>query len=145
MKKLYSAALVLGILLAGCNNQPKKVEVVETEEDSHIVQASDEQNIIGTYEGTLPCADCDGIRTTLTLNEDTTYDLKSLYLGKEDPAIEECGTYTLLGDSLIELTTPSSNRKTYYKTFNNELMLSDAEGTENTGELAKFYILKKSN
>ncbi|MFA6686044.1 MAG: copper resistance protein NlpE, partial [Desulfuromonas sp.] len=39
----------------------------------------------GTYVGILPCADCSGIRTTLTLSPAHTYVLKSTYLGVEVP------------------------------------------------------------
>ncbi len=41
-------------------------------------------NFTGTFSGTLPCADCGGILTTLTLNEDGTYILETEYQGKGD-------------------------------------------------------------
>src|SRR5690554_2181081 len=34
----------------------------------------------GTYSGVLPCADCEGIQTELTLKEDGNYILTSEYL-----------------------------------------------------------------
>lgn len=34
----------------------------------------------GTYEGVLPCADCPGIRTRLTLRQDGNYEMTSEYL-----------------------------------------------------------------
>lgn len=34
----------------------------------------------GIYEGTLPCADCPGIRTRLTLQADGQYELRTQYL-----------------------------------------------------------------
>ncbi|MCY7351911.1 MAG: copper resistance protein NlpE [Cytophagaceae bacterium] len=37
----------------------------------------------GTYAGTLPCADCPGIKTSLVLNADGTYTMRETYLGKE--------------------------------------------------------------
>jgi len=37
-----------------------------------------------TYEGILPCADCEGLKTELTLNRDLTYNLKETYLATRD-------------------------------------------------------------
>lgn len=40
----------------------------------------------GVYEGVLPCADCPGIQTRLTLNRDETYELSTLYLDRDSAA-----------------------------------------------------------
>jgi heat shock protein HslJ len=40
----------------------------------------------GVYEGVLPCADCPGIQTRLTLNRDETYELSTLYLERDNAA-----------------------------------------------------------
>ncbi|MCX7744264.1 MAG: copper resistance protein NlpE N-terminal domain-containing protein [Flavobacteriales bacterium] len=37
----------------------------------------------GTYRGILPCTDCKGIKTELTLDPSGTYQLKTLHLGKK--------------------------------------------------------------
>jgi len=37
----------------------------------------------GVYEGVLPCADCPGIQTRLTLSRDETYELSSLYMDRD--------------------------------------------------------------
>ena len=36
----------------------------------------------GTYEGVLPCADCPGIKTRLTLNKNGTYVLRAEFLDR---------------------------------------------------------------
>jgi uncharacterized lipoprotein NlpE involved in copper resistance len=36
----------------------------------------------GVYEGVLPCADCPGIKTRLTLNKDGTFELRTEYLDR---------------------------------------------------------------
>jgi heat shock protein HslJ len=38
----------------------------------------------GVYEGVLPCADCPGIKTRLTLNRNGSYELSTLYLDRQD-------------------------------------------------------------
>jgi len=37
----------------------------------------------GVYEGVLPCANCPGIQTRLTLNRDETFELSTLYLDRD--------------------------------------------------------------
>ena len=145
MKRIYWAAIVCSALLTGCRNSTQPTPVLETADEHIIDQEVIENALLGTYEGTLPADDCEGIRTTLKLHEDTTYDLKELYLGREEGAVETCGSYTILGDCLVELTASSSNEKIYYKIVNEGLMLSDAEGNENNSELADHYILRREN
>jgi len=49
------------------------------------------RQLAGTYEGTLPCADCEGIKASLTLDAGGSYTLEREYLGKGDrkPARDE--------------------------------------------------------
>lgn len=154
MKKILLVAIAI-ITITSCNNTGKKGEQTENTSANTGMTANAEAtanteietkatNFYGTYKGTLPAADCEGIETTLTINSDSTYTLKSKYLDKEREAIETNGVYNMVNNTLIELVTPSSGDKTYYKILdNNRIMLSDQEGTINNGELAEFYILKK--
>ena len=69
--------------------------------ESHASQASGfAQWLLGEFEGTLPCADCSGIRTTLTLygsgtaeSNDGTFILRETYLGR----LESGRTFVLQG------------------------------------------------
>lgn len=109
--------------------------------DQPLPQAS----IAGTYTGTLPCADCGGLETELTINSDSTYSLKSTNTDNKEVITEQSGVYQLKNDSLMTLITPSSGEKIYYRVIDNAtVMLSDSTGTINSGELAEFYKLKKS-
>lgn len=131
--------------MAGCSSsQTDNTEnnEVKTENQSQIsVQTA---ILSGTYEGTLPAADCEGIKTTLAFNADTTYTLISEYIGKKDATFETCGVYNMISDSIIELVTPSSGEKTYYKILNDkQVILSDKEGSVSTNNLAEHYILNK--
>ena len=40
-------------------------------------------NWAGVYAGTLPCADCPGIQTRLTLGNDGTFEKQSRYLDRD--------------------------------------------------------------
>lgn len=59
------------------------------------------------YSGVLPCADCSGIQTDLTLNADGTFVMAQEYLGKPDGQITTKGTYDINGlDSRYVLLHP---------------------------------------
>lgn len=144
MKKIsLLLAASAALLFASCDtkesNNSEDQATVETETTEVVAETP---AYVGSYEGTLPCADCSGILTKLTIREDTTYDLSSEYLEKEDGKFEQSGVYELNGDVIV-LITPSSGEKTYYKILDNSLALVDSTGVQNTGELASHYILNK--
>lgn len=97
----------------------------------------------GTFEGIFPTASCEGIRASLTINADSTYTYKREYIGEKNGKYESSGIYHLKAKDLIELITPSSGEKTYFKHVETGFMLSDSLGTVNQGELAGHYILKR--
>jgi len=122
------------ILINGCNNnrnQHANSSVVNTRTT----------NYEGTYSGTLPCADCSGIRMEITLNGGN-YKILSVYEGvDENNRFEESGTYTWDQDTnMITLDGDDTNK---YLFDNNTLVALDMDGNRVTGELANMYILKK--
>ena len=98
----------------------------------------------GTYKGTVPCASCEGIETTLTLNIDRTYKLSTHYFGRND-ALEEddMGTFTWDETGSIITLEQVSNGPSQYKVGENRLWQLDMEGKMITGDLADHYILTK--
>lgn len=56
-------------------------------------------NLPATFTGTIPCADCSGIRYQLNLFPDDAYVLKMLYVGRPSPATQdEIGSWALSSD-----------------------------------------------
>lgn len=59
----------------------------------------DSKLVLGTFKGMLPCADCEGIETLLTLYQNpethgaTTYALKQRYVGTTVEPLVETGTW----------------------------------------------------
>lgn len=134
----------MALLLTACGNGTKSNSA---KADSTTVEATDtvtqDTTYCGTYKGTLPAADCPGIKTVLTIKADSTYNLTSDYINQKNGHSEESGIYHKNGD-VIELVTPSSGDKTYYKVKNaNSIIMTDSTGTEPRGETAKMYILTK--
>ncbi|MCA4777549.1 copper resistance protein NlpE N-terminal domain-containing protein [Empedobacter falsenii] len=97
---------------------------------------------VGTYEGVLPCADCPGIKTTVTLNKDETIKIVSDYM-KGNTTFEEQGQFEWTADNnAIFLDTKDKNRY-FYKVGENKLIVLSQEGEELDGPLANNYILTK--
>lgn len=141
MKKLILAmALVVALLSTACsgggNTAPAPREAAAPTTDTAYC---------GTYQGTLPAADCPGIKTVLTIAADSTYTLSSQYIDRQAQPVVTSGVYHLKqGGKLIELVTPSSGEKTYYKIKDTKsIVMTDSAGIEPQGPTAKFYVLKR--
>lgn len=140
MKKLILAmGLALTVLSTACgggNTAPAPRETAAPTTDTAYC---------GTYQGTLPAADCPGIKTVLTIAADSTYTLSSQYIDRQAQPVVTSGVYHLKqGGKLIELVTPSSGEKTYYKIKDaKSIVMTDSAGVEPQGPTAKFYVLKR--
>ncbi|MDY3884412.1 copper resistance protein NlpE [Porphyromonas somerae] len=146
MKKISLLLVATATLfLASCSNKESKTTEQEEATQTEMTEEVATPAYVGTYEGTLPAADAAGFKTTLTINADMTYQLTQVAEGgKEENKTEESGTYNLLENDVLELITPSTGAKTYYKVLDNSVALvSDATGTLAEGELADKYILNK--
>ena len=65
----------------------------------------------GKYQGVLPCADCSGIKTELTLHQDKTYELAEQYIDKaQASAIQGSFSFDQSG-TLITLDHNANGRK----------------------------------
>jgi len=156
MKKLFYIALAL-IGFSACtssnNSQTSSEEARDSLADQMVSRplemenpdpAHNSQNSVdwmGTYEATLPCADCPGIKTVLMLNDDETFQMSSEYL-ERDTKFEDNGTFEWQNDgSVVHLKGKDTDMK--LKVGENRLFQLDQEGNEITGDLAEHYVYKK--
>lgn len=94
----------------------------------------------GTYSGTLPCADCAGIATRITLTSEETYELSETYLGESDRAFVERGRFSWdAAGRVIALPTSTGNRR--YLVGEGRLIQRDRRGERIEGALAARYEL----
>lgn len=94
----------------------------------------------GTYVGTLPCADCPGIHTTMTLNPDQTYVLVTRYEDKRtEPLNKRAFSWSPDGAAIIL----DDDKSPAYKVGENVLFHLDMTGGVITGDLAENYQLRK--
>lgn len=98
----------------------------------------------GHYAGQLPCADCEGIATTLELQADLSYTLQTRYLGKgEGQVFKQRGRFEWLADgSTIRLLNPQGGLDRY-RVAEGRVTQLDLSGQPITGALAQHYVLSK--
>lgn len=158
MKKQILMLATASIFLWSCTHETKKTTDADstaktenpdstlstenkTTSDGHNARTSLDWN--GTYKGVLPCADCEGIQTELTLNQDMSFVLKKNYMGKDTKFPQDKGTFQWDSTgSKVELIGLKDQPNTYF-VGENKLIQLDMEGKEITGTLADKYVLKK--
>lgn len=100
--------------------------------------------LFGKFTGTIPCADCDGIFTDLTLNKNSeegasgSYELVEIYRGvTTEPKITRGSWSSIMGtdkdkDAVVYQLTPSGpDTPKYFKVIDkNTLRLLDRSGNE---------------
>lgn len=133
---ILGTAVVLGALTS-CNNA-KSVGV----DNEHTAQNSLDWN--GTYSGVLPCADCEGIETELTINSDKTYILTTTYLGEDSQPEVKKGTFKWEGNNIRLSGIKKEEGSDLYKVEENKIKHLTLEGKEVKGDLANHYVLSKN-
>ncbi|WP_312626254.1 envelope stress response activation lipoprotein NlpE [Scandinavium sp.] len=123
MKKVLVALAAMGILsvLPGCNNRS----------DEQTLKAGQEaalQPMQQSWRGVLPCADCEGIETTLFLEKDGTWIMNERYQGvaHEPSSFGSYGTWARTAEKLV--LTDSQGEKSYYRAKGDKLEMLDREG-----------------
>ena len=97
----------------------------------------------GAYTGVTPCADCPGIRTTVTLHGDGRFERTRFYLDRSVAPQTEAGQFAWNpSGSAITLQEPGGDGQ-QYKVGENTLIHLDRAGDPITGELAGRYVLHK--
>lgn len=144
--------LTVGALtvLSSCTEKKTTANATDKDSTSVVDTTATDDNYVdlaavsGTYEGTLPAADCPGIKTVLTIKADSTYQLQQDYIDKKNGHDEASGVFKVLDGKRLMLVRPSSGEQTYYKVKdNNSIVMTDSLGVEPEGETAKLYVLKK--
>lgn len=129
MNKIFHFFLIgmIAITISSCQNSGKTsasaaidtVVIKDTLSASNKTQSTAMTAIQTRYTGTVPCADCEGIKTVLTLVNET-YILEETYLGKSDQAIHSKGSmliergYEKDNDATLYILNPDSDTEKRY-------------------------------
>ncbi len=116
-------------------------DATQTPVDGH--SSRDSLDWSGVYSGVTPCADCPGIRTTLTLHGDGSFERTRFYLERSAAPQRQAGQFLWnASGSAITLQEPEGHGQ-HYKVAENALIHLDRAGKPITGELAGRYVLSK--
>lgn len=97
----------------------------------------------GTYSGVIPCADCPGIRDTVTLHADGRFERTLVYLERSVKPQVERGSFSwnAAGSNVTLRETGGAGQ--HFKVGENRLIHLDQQGNPITGELAGHFVLDK--
>ena len=123
MKKLLLILLIVVISLAGVTSF-----------------GCSKSKLSGTYEGTLPAADCPGLQTLITFNSDGTFYMEETFLERDDKPTITNGKWVLNGDII---TFTASDYKFEYKLISEKEIRWAPGGEEITGTDLNWSLLKK--
>jgi NlpE N-terminal domain len=117
-----------------------------------------EAALVGVFEGRFPCADCERLKTALTLLQDptskvpTTYARREVYVGRGDTAYDTRGVWRIhRGAStdpdaiVIELDPDESESLVHYlKVDDNILLLLDEQLRPRVGNASHSFTLSRT-
>lgn len=138
---LIPLTLVL-VLSAGCRSSESAAPL-----DAAPVATSDNSMTSvdwpGVYKGTLPCADCPGLATTVILGQDMTFRIEMVYLERNVKPFVQEGHFTWLQDGLRIVCVDGKGGRQFFDVGENRLFQLDADGQRINGELADRFALAK--
>ncbi|MBD3630536.1 copper resistance protein NlpE N-terminal domain-containing protein [Cyclobacterium sp.] len=97
----------------------------------------------GTYEGILPCADCEGIATSISLDREGKYLKVIRYMGEREEEFRQEGRFEWNPEGNTITLSGMDDAPNQYLVGENQLFHLDMEGKRITGDLANSYVLKK--
>lgn len=123
VKKIILTLAATGMLftLFGCNNRSE----VDTLAPAQMAELKPMQQ---SFRGVIPCADCEGIETSLFLEKDGTWVMNEHYQGvdKEPSSFASYGTWARTAGKLV--LTDSEGQKSWYRVKGDNLEMLDDSG-----------------
>lgn len=152
MKKIILAGILMGFTIVSCNKKTETADTVALTDSLTVANdlvdsehnAQNSLDWFGTYEGVLPCADCEGIKTTIVLNPDETFTYTAEYINKDFTEESQGNIMWHDNGSVIHLKD-DENVDIRLKVIENALIHLDQEGNEIDGALKDHYQLNKIN
>lgn len=142
MKNLIGLLSFSSLLLSACNNS---ANTDSANKDSAKVPVAVVDSLAlktaGIYGGFVPCADCEGIITYLSLNPDMTYKLEETYYKKDEKVFRTASTWKMEKGKVV--LYDNDKIKLSFLPEGNKLWQLDHEGNRISGNLGDKYVLNK--
>jgi copper homeostasis protein (lipoprotein) len=102
--------------------------------------------VAGDFAGTLPCADCAGIKTELSIAADGSYVIRETLQGKSDAVHEEKGQSSASEDGRrLQLAAEDSEDARYFEIISpDELRMLDSTGNPIADTAANYSLKRKA-
>ena len=136
MNKILITALFCSLGLVACAKPTQNVETHATSTETQVTASANTDTAhnaqssldwAGDYQGTLPCADCEGIETSLFLQKDGTWVMNQRYQGAKEPSsFATYGTWARTAEKLV--LTDTAGEKTYFRAKGEGMEMLDREG-----------------
>lgn len=139
MKTIPFCITLTLILLISCKSKNENSEKDHHQKpETETISAHNSQNSLdwsGIYAGTMPCDDCDGIKTKIELNQDLSYTKTVQHLEKSEPEETTSGTFSW--DKSGNTISLNGAKKSSYKVGETILIPLDANGNQLSNKLEK--------
>lgn len=102
----------------------------------------------GIYSGVVPCADCEGIQTTIILKRDNTYEMRTKYLGKDNNEIlqKDKFEWNKAGNEITLFGIEENSAPSKYLVGENKLVQLDMNSSRMASDVEpKYTIIKVSD
>lgn len=138
-KRLFPIWVFLLCIAAACSTAPTSVSQSNAEmSNTEVARVA-----VGTWVGTIPCADCPGIDYTLELNPDSTYRERLVYQGRSATPFVQSGNWGV-GNGRVKLNKQGSGNNQFVIEGENLVML-DMEGNRIESTHAEAYRLSRKS
>lgn len=124
---MKNACVVFAILIAiiGCNSRPENDPMIQPLDTTIQLNGgrefdSSHLTLVGAFTGVLPCADCSGIQTELSLYQDISNGENNIYVLKETYLTGNTGdtAFTTEGKWDIVLSDATTTDTIYFLNYN---------------------------
>ena len=128
----------------------KAREMIKQQDVDHAAHAESmdkSQEFHGVFYGFLPCNDCNGIKTTLSLKQKNNYLLVTQSAKDSSREYYEKGKYSWNDETQTVILTPNKKSETrqYHIEDDGTLVQLSSGGARMTGDDAGRYILRRSD
>lgn len=143
--RLLTCLFVIGSIAVSCGVRDTGRKTIAHSDAAHDLHNSrNSLDWAGVYMGFLPCADCEGIKTLVKLNQDLTYRKHEIYEEKSEEVFESEGKFSWdTSGNVVQLEGGNSGIPSWYAVGENRLTQLDSEGNKIEGDLATTYELTK--
>lgn len=119
----------------------------ETDHSAHVAPIDKSLDFHGVFYGYLPCNDCNGIKTTLSLKQNNNYLLVTQPARESSREFYEKGKYSWDEEKRTVVLTPRNEPSTRQYHIENEgtLIQLNSDGARMPSELAERYTLRRSD